>query len=343
MEIEQPKRELLYYPYIDIPQKEWLYSALLYSDGISTIVPFQTIEDKKFPEGLKPLYDAGVYKPQIIEKILNDYKEEFWEFEQLFIETTKGDDFRKLRNVVAIKQPAVLYHQKMTDRIYRHLQNENLIKNEDADGGIITEQNSAFLYMSLLAQYVAKTNDSNLIIPSTDVKSYERIAFELTKNKIPAFSLLLDKLPVPNIDIPVKKILQFKKDRKDELYRFRKYISETQKKIRDASDRQEVIEILIETQEDIKNSIDAIQTTLTDGGIKTFFTSFDSLLKIENPKLFGTLTTVGVVTPINAYAGLATGVIGVIGSMVSSYLTTKSEVNKSEFSYLFKAKRENII
>jgi hypothetical protein len=345
MENQQPKRNLLYYPYIDIPRKDWLYSSILYSDTISTIVPFQSVDDADFPKELKPLYDKGIYKPVFIEQLLNDYKEEFWEFEKIFIETTTGAAFKKLKKGTAIEQPTMLYHQKLTYNIYQHLRNENLIKGEGAKGIVVTEQNSALLYMALLAQYVAKTSQNDLIIPSTDLKQYERIAFELTKDKIPAFTFLLEKsLPVPDLNVPLEKILQFKKDRKDELYQFRKFLNAAQDKIKKASDRQEVTEILIDTRESIEKGIRDIEKTLKDGRIKTFFTSFDTLLKLENPKLFGTLTAAGLVTiPINPIAGIITGLIGVVGGLVSSYLSTNREVGKADLSYLFKARQENII
>jgi Family of unknown function (DUF6236) len=276
---------------------------------------------------------------------LNDYKKEFFEFEKIFIDTTTSEDFKKLKQGSSINQPTILYHQKLTYNIYQHLKDEHLITGEGSKGIVVAEQNSALLYMALLAQYVAKTSENDLIIPSTDLKQYERIAFELTKDKIPAFTFLLEKaLPVPNLDVPIEKIIQFKKDRKDELYQFRKYISSVQDKIKKASDRQEVTEILIDTRESIEKSIHDIEKTLRDGRIKTFFTSFDTLLKIENPKLFGTLAAAGIVTtPINPIAGIVTGAIGVIGGLVSSYLSTNREVEKADLSYLFKAREAGIL
>ena len=155
----------------------------------------------------------------------------------------------------------------------------------------------------------------------------------------------LDKsLPIPDIDVSLEKIIKFKRERKDELYQFRKYLSNVQSKIRKTNDEQEIIELLIDTRENIEKSIHDISRTLKDFKIKSIFSSFGTLLKIESPKLFGTLTAAGIITtPINPIAGIAAGTLGVVGSMASSYFKIKREIETSEISYLFMAKQECII
>lgn len=338
------ERNLLYYPYIDIPNKEWLYSAILYTDSISTIVPYQNIENEKFPEGLKPLLEAGVYKPVFIEQLLRNYTYEFGFFEEYFISSTTSEKFKKMRRDIHIEQPTVLFEEKMTYNIMRHLREQDLIKMTDGNR-IFTEQNTALLYMSLLAQYVAKIDNENLVIPSTDLKAYERMAFNLSESKINAYNLLLDRvLPVPSQDVSVKKILKYKQKRRNELLALRTYLNEIQKEINNAENEEHLKEILINSKETIEKGIGDVAKSLKSGRINTMVSSLNSLLKLENPKLFGTLIGAGIIgTTINPLIGVAVGGLSVIGNTVSDYLSTNREMKNHELSYLFQAKKDKII
>ncbi|EHQ29701.1 DUF6236 family protein [Mucilaginibacter paludis] len=338
------QRNLLYYPSIDIPHKEWLLSALLYADTVSTIVPYTSISDDRMPNDLRELYDQEIYKPVLIEKVLTDYQQEFGEFEQRFISATTSEEFKALSNKKLVDQPGFLFEQKLTMNIKYHLQQEHLIKGQGGLG-IATDETVALLYMSFLAQYVAKVTENELVIPSTDLKKYEHIGFNLTKEKMPAFAILLDRvLPVPGPDATLEQVIQFKKDRKDELFQFRKYLSAIQEKIRKAETKEQLLEVLIDARESIEKGIHDLQKTMKDGGIKSVFTSFESLLKLESPKLFATLTAAGIVsTPVNPVVGVITGAIGIAGGMISSYMGSKREVDKADLSYLFKAQKAGII
>lgn len=336
-------RNLLYYPSIEIPNKEWLLSALLYADSISTIVPYDVMAKPDFDDDLRYLYELKVYRPVYIENVLNDYKQQFGEFEKLFIKATTGEQFKKLSVPGVIDQPAMLYHQKLTSGIRYHLKQEGLIKGEGGMG-VVTNETAALLYMALLAQYVAKVSEKDLVIPSTDLKKYEAIAFTLTEEKVPAFTILLDNvLPIPAPGSSVKQIMAFKRVRKDELFHFRQYLNSVQEKLRKAETKSQVLEVLVNTQEEIEKGIRDLERTMKEGGIKAFFTSFESLLKLDSPKLFQTLTAAGIVsTPIHPIAGVATGMIGVAGGMVSSYLTSKREIDQSSLAYLFRAQKAGI-
>jgi hypothetical protein len=338
------ERNLLYYPYIDIPNKEWLYSAILYTDSISTIVPYQNVENEEFPESLKPLLDAGVYKPVFIEKLLRSYNNEFQFFEKSFINSTTSEKFKNMKKDVHIEQPTILFEEKMTYNIMNHLKQENLIRRTDGNK-IFTEQNTALLYMSLLAQYVAKIDTENLVIPSTDLKEYERMAFDLSESKINAYNLLLDKvLPTPNQEVPIGKILKYKQERRNELLALRAYMKEIQKEINSAENEEHLKSILIDSKEDIEKGLGDIAKSLKSGKIKTIVSSLNSLLKLDNPKLIGTLATAGIIgTTINPLIGAAVGGLSIVGNTVSDYLSVNREIESSELSFLFHAKKDKII
>lgn len=340
-----PKRTLLYYPYIDIPKREWLYSAILYTDCLSTIIPFQSVYHKDFPDELRRLKDNGLYEPVVIEEVLNRYTYEFKTFEDLFIEGVSGEAFQRLKKLPDVKRPAVLFRQKLSYTIYQYMTDERLIKSENADGSLTTDHNAAMLYMALLAQYVANTSEHDVIVPATDLKAYEKIAFGLTQRKEQAISVLLENcLPVPDPSVKIERIIKFKKDREQELLRFQEFISGIQEKIKAASDRQEMNEVLIHAREKITLGVMDIKNILDDSNIKTLLTSFNSLISLENPKLFSSLLAGGLITtPFHPIAGLAIGAIGVTGTLASTFLEGKRKADQSDLSYVFKAVKEGIV
>lgn len=163
--------------------------------------------------------------------------------------------------------------------------------------------------------------------------------------KEPAMSFILENcLPIPVENTPIKNIIKFKKDRRNELIEFRKYLSKVQEKIRKATEEQEIKEIQIDTKENNEKSINDLNRLCKENSIKTFFTSFESLLILDSPKLYQTLTLTGAVTTaINPIFGAIAGLIGVSGGIASSYISNKKEIDTSELAYLFKASQEGII
>lgn len=341
------ERTLLYYPTIDIPNMKWLYSSILYADKVSSIVPFNDINDNRFPDLLKYLVDQEQYKPIFIERLLSSYNTEFNEFEEFFISTTSSDEFQvKLKNGKGLSYQHYdkLYSGKMTYRINQYMREAGLIKSTVGDV-FVTDEIVSLFYMSLLAQYVTKIIKDDFIIPSTDDKRYQDISFNSSKQKEPAMNFILENcLPTPVENTPIEKIIDFKKARRDELLEFRKYLSKVQEKIRKATEEQEIKEIQIDTKENIEKAINDLSKLCKENSIKTFFTSFESLLKLDSPKLFQTLSVTGAVTTaINPLFGVVAGLIGISGGIASSYFSNRREIDKSELAYLFKARQEGVI
>jgi hypothetical protein len=342
------ERTLLYYPTIDIPNMEWLYSSILYADKVSSIIPHREWRQDQFPSTIQFLIDQNQYKPIYIEEVLENHGKEFGEFENLFISTIdeKFDFSPQQKESIEVGKNIFthIYRTKISEKLRRYFYTRDLIITKNNETYEMNETIALF-YMGLLAQYVAKVTDDDLLIPSTDIEKYEEIAFGLPIEKAQTFKLIIENcLPVPIQNTPLEAIIDLKIKRRDELIEFRKFISKIQDKMKKATSKEEVKEVQIEAKEAIEKGISDLQKIYKDGSIKTFFTSFESLLKLESPKLFQSLTTIGTVTtPINPIAGIVTGLIGIIGGVASSYLTTKNEINKSEFSYLFRAKELKII
>lgn len=75
------KDQLLYFPYIRIPQTKWLTQTLLYWDQVSTIVPIESIAN---PESLGP-YMQGLLQEGLVRQVIpGQYIHEIPNFEAAF-------------------------------------------------------------------------------------------------------------------------------------------------------------------------------------------------------------------------------------------------------------------
>jgi Family of unknown function (DUF6236) len=235
-----------------------------------------------------------------------------------------------------------VYISKMTYVIREHL-----ISNEIGflqDETLEMDEELAFFYMGLLAQFVSKVTIDDLVIPSTDHESHERIAFGLAKDKVAAFHFVLKNcLPVPSPDTTLEEIVELKKRRRNELIGFRQFLKRVQDDIGKASSAEEIREVQIDTKESIEKGLADLNKIFKDGKVKTIFSTFSSLIKFENPKILSSIPAIGLTTALNPYVGIATGLVSVGGEMVSSYLAKQEKVDSSEFAYLFRARQKGII
>lgn len=334
------KRTLLYYPSISLPQGDWIKSVLLYSDEISSILPSDSHE---FPDEVKILLDNEEYRPMHVRRLLDTSYSDFVKFEERFFNIVASPEFRELsskKNKIPVQNLFHLYQEKLTYNIKTYLDENHLIYDSSHQGELMVEETAAILYMSLLAQFVTE-QDENLVIPCTDDPRVEEIAFQLTENKKDSLNLLLDKcLPIPRPDTDIKDIIKYKQKHRDELLRFRQFLSNVQSSLNKAEDSTHIKTILVETKEKIELELNDINSTLRSENIKTGVTSLNSLLKLETPKLFSSLAAAGfITTALSPVAGIVAGSIGVAGTFISSYLETKSKVEKNELSYLFNAQK----
>ena len=216
------ERILLYYPAINIPNGVWLRNSILYTDKVSSIFPFENINDNGVEDETKYLYDEGQYQPIFIKKALTEAEDSkdknLHEFEYKFIKTIKSEKFKQMQNKFNQNNRKwdwnsyILYSGKITQDISEVLSRMNLLSDFRSEESRM-EKTTAILYLSMIANYLANNNNNNLVIPSTDQKEYEKIAFQLyPENTISSFKLILENcLPTPTPHTSLKKIINFKK------------------------------------------------------------------------------------------------------------------------------------
>ncbi|WP_426482329.1 DUF6236 family protein [Chryseobacterium sp. R2ACT005] len=292
------KKTILYYPTINIPNNSWLRNSLLYWDEISSIVP-KSWDEKilvKLSDDIKYLLDEKEFRPIKPEDLIT--KTDNWmlseQFATEFLEIASSESFK---NFIDIQNHLLKYTNKKTEYQYLKIHNNKVSGNlqykleelglayiDKSYEWIFFEKHTAYLYMSILAKYLAEI-DSEYITISTDTKIYENFNFKqsIFENKLPVISCNFHNLlPTPNLSVPIKEIIKFKKKRKDNLEHFRKLITNFESKLSKAKTNQEIKEATILFQDEIKTGVSDLTSVLADSRIKHTFKSLKSLISIKS-------------------------------------------------------------
>jgi hypothetical protein len=154
------QRILLYFPTINIPTDSWLYSALLYSDKVASIVPYYDLNDNHYSDTIKYLIDEQQYEPIFYGKFkLNGFYEPYREFEDFFVRTIESEDFQNIVNrnkSIANDFFMDLYKAKVTHLRSVLEANDLIIQNFENKETVQVEETTALFLMSLMAQYFSK-------------------------------------------------------------------------------------------------------------------------------------------------------------------------------------------
>ena len=118
-----------------------------------------------------------------------------------------------------------VHKDKVTTHIYDFLLEKNLVLDENTDENwYLMEKHTALLYMALLAKYLAdfetEFNDK-FVITGTNSEEYQSMVFkrDIKQQGFNSYETrLLNILPVPRDDTPMKKIYKFKHERENFFY-----------------------------------------------------------------------------------------------------------------------------
>lgn len=336
------ERILLYYPTIEFPNENWLRQALLYSDKVSSILPYRN--ESEIPKSILPLLEKGEYKPIYIEDLMYKYRHDYWPFAEKFLnEIDRNPNIFNASSMCA--RPNIvdsLYSNKMSHRLFRALEERKLITGRESDK-IHLSENIAIYYMSILAKFVASVVEEDLVIPSTDYKRFSQLSFENGIESDKAINLIFQNcLPVPDNNVELSKIIDFKNKHLQDLKRFRLFYTETQNSLKDCRDKIDLMEKLLTLKESIDIELAELEKLYTKNKFKVIYSSLDSLFGIENPQLFNSLLGAGIIsTAINPMIGLGFGAVIVTGKIIDNIVSKPNSTN--EFNYLFEAKKVGII
>jgi hypothetical protein len=364
------KRNLLYYPTINIPKNAWLKSALLYWDEVSSIVPSDYNGNLllDLDRDLEYLIDIEVFRPIKPETLIfaQDNWEEFEKFQNEFKEVVIGKLFQtrleRQRRSVASRihsskiqdlRTARVHSNKTSNGLFYFLEEKGLAKREDGNDWVQFEQNTALLYMSLLAKYLADIDSEHTSI-GTDNAVYENFNFQKANktNGFPVASLALKNiLPSPKNNVSIEKIIKFKEKRKDNLKHFNLKLSEFQQKASKSESNSELKETAINFQDELIKGVNDLVQVLEDSKIETTLKTVKTLINLKSPTLVA--STGAIINNSNNFLNLPIELTTIgIGIMGGIELSTKyvelrnknrADLRNSPFSYLYHARNSGII
>ena len=208
------ERILLYYPTTNIPDGAWVRNSLLYTDKVSSILPYDLGSDH-VTDLTKLLSDDGLYHPIYISDVLNSYNPEYKNFEDTFIETIESEAFKKIKTdsleyYSENTSNYEMFKNKFTSKIIQYLSAKQLLEDRPW-GEVAVEKNAAAIYLGMLVDYLARINNENLIIPSTDEQEFEKLTYQIADKKILTHRIQLDNcLPTLSPNATIKDIVKFK-------------------------------------------------------------------------------------------------------------------------------------
>jgi hypothetical protein len=318
----EPTRIALYFPSINIPSGAWLSSALLYWDGVGSIVPSYRSGS---PWGTTPimqrLKQANVYREYPADSLF-EYGMEHDALYQEFVAVVGTPEFAG-RSQLAVDDgiPYKIHADKLAVQIKEYLSNAGLVYSLDGPWYEI-ESSVAMFYMSLLAKHLAGTRGvlrtGESVVASTDRPDYMDLLYEAIPSTaaIPCLAAkFVDLLPVPQPGVDVHQILEFKSKCGRELDRFQVALGAVKQDLREAEDIDDLNERVLRHREEIVDGVRDLSSKLNGEGITTILSSVSTL--IQSDTLSQAIIDAGVKLGTGTTAVSAVGATGVAGAAVA--------------------------
>jgi hypothetical protein len=233
-ELNPLKRNVLYYPTINLPETDWLTRMILYYDKVGTITPTTY---KRYPNNFNS-YTLDFIKEGLVEQVFpQEYicgEDNFVEPFEIYIESL-GPELRKRLLSFRPGEPSFFLrsmkiHVSKIDRIGKYLINKNLAVKIDNQWNRV-EMATGLDYMSYLAAYIGQVDESGFTPISDITAPINRLVKEKyinvrTENEIyPIRIQVLNNLfPSPTKPLSARNILEFKFRHNDKLQELRYYV-----------------------------------------------------------------------------------------------------------------------
>ncbi len=208
---------VLYYPYIRVPQNAWFLRVLLYWDSVGSIVPYSYLHNpQKLGKYMRELVAEGLVK-QIIP---SDHIHKIPHFSEVFIDTATQYKSKLERNNMALDDlPTSRIHIDKLDSIGDELCDMKLAK-LDKYPWFLVKSDLANMFMAYLAGTLSCLPEIKSR-PITDTIQQLNIYHTLRTDR----NIILDKLlPSPQRNLTALEIAQFKSKNQKYLAKFRNKI-----------------------------------------------------------------------------------------------------------------------
>lgn len=309
------RTKALYFPYINLPDDNWLYLMLLYWDQLSSIVPHEYAYN---PERLSPhmstLIKEGLVNPVIPQDFIHDMED----FGAPFISFVR----REVRQMG-------FENRAVSQRIPIHVEKLGRVADELVDLNLATptgypwyEMDSwvANAFMSYLASLLGSLPEVDSAPITNDASCFRLLAgnqrgsfAERTRQR----QVILEEIfPFPKADLSLHSIVRFKRKYGDELARFRDRIEGLcidLSNIPDLTDREEKRQI---TMRELKQQIDLITARMQE--------TWQQIIFLDILPVLGAGSS--VVTSLQGYQMLAAGLgtLSLAGAIYSYFKRKKN-------------------
>lgn len=346
----------LYYPSIDIRNSDWLKTALLFWDSISTIVP-ESYSQPYRQHDTQFLADIGYLRPLII----NSHNRSVVKIEDEIIDLMLSPEFKKMLCSPRREQSSYIYRGKMSYRLLDSLLectnkeycSKEIAKDIELMNNSLNNMDAYYLpnefvytYMMVLANNLCEEYSLGLV--TDDVPSFnfcDTIRFD--NKTTSSYNRYLDQGLLINYiingisispDTNFEDIVLFKKHHQDELGRFRtqlsKFIQGCKTKNSFNAIQQEISDLYVN---EFMPAFDDLKKALTSSRIKWFTETF---LKVSTLSVSSTSVPTALLGLPVEQAILAGVGVSVIASTISYSAHKKECLRKNPYSYLLSIKKE---
>jgi len=370
------RRTILYYPSIVIPDGPWLRQALLYFDDLGSIFPTKltlTWEDQgeaaELPEHMKILHGEGQYRRFAPEYLLKTVQGgDGWQ-----VVSELGNQLRTLvqSEAFAKRLPAndarhyVRVHAvKVSPTVFGILADAGLASQpmlEDGDQWHRVEETVAHLYLGMLATALAENeNEQSLaglaaaprgevtsVVTGTDLHQHESLVWRTREQRdgdAVFESRWLGVLPTPGSEVPIQKIIDFKRKHRDQMLQFR---SEVDTLVLDLSKTNDIARTAVAWREKMERELSTLTRLMGESRWQVIWGSMKAMLDIKQLGVISALAALELIAaPVSiplALAGMAVGAsIQIAGQVVEHGRRKRRALDGSAFSYLLSARSDGV-
>lgn len=352
-------RTILYYPEIQIPTSgTWIRKSLLYWDKLGAIVP-RSYDDrmdakmlKRYSPEIECLYKEGIFKPFNPEILLRkpDSREALtFELKQTLLPKQP----KKSRTIVIAQRCEVpIYRDKVAHEVFAALRERGLAVISPNDHSVyLFESTTAHVYMALFAKHLAQ-HALEPTVPSSDSAAEIDMMFGGDPGKASENLILSSRfsevIPAPAPDVPLRKILRFKKKHEAELLSFYEAIDQFQKGIGQCTTTKELKALLQSQKDQIRKETTKLSKALKANTIGSWLGTLQSFIKPTSPTLWGAglviagkaVSLAAVPIPLVLAGAGITASIDVGVHWFNKVQERKAAIGNSAFAYLFLANKK---
>jgi hypothetical protein len=368
---DEMKRNILYYPTINIPTNDWLKNAVLYWDEVSSIVP-KDYKDKplvNLNSDIDYLMCEGEFRAIKPDTLIKENWKMLKQFQDEMIEIIESPQFKSVYDKrlgsysrihdykvpkTAMGKGPMIHQDKISMSLIDFLKDKGLARKiKDNHEWLMFERTTALVYMSVLAKYLAYVDKQQTVI-GTDLAVYEKLNFQpLSDGEVSAVLScdLRGLIPSPGSQVKIKDIVKFKRKRASNLASFRKMLMDVQKKISKAESNEHLKDILVSFEEDLRKGITDMAAVFRDSKIDLIFKSLKTLFNYKSAALVTGAAVLlnekykvtGLPTWVEGIAIVAGGAIDIGNVYIDARNKQKAESRKNAFAYLYHAQKNGIV